>query len=62
MTQLYGAYMGDDADRHKWGYDKLALVEYLKKFGWSMVYPFDWREIEESDFARDWYIIGMEKR
>jgi len=60
MTQIHGAFMGDEADRHKWGFDKRSLTEYLEKFGWSQVKPFDWREIEGADIARDFYICGME--
>lgn len=29
MTNVYGAYMGDEADRHKWGFDWVSLRDYL---------------------------------
>jgi len=59
MTNVYGAYMGDEADRHKWGYDMPSLIDYLRNFDFT-VHPFDWRKIEGADIAKDWYIIGVE--
>ncbi len=59
MTNVYGAYMGDEADRHKWGYDAQSLREFLAD-NWKKVKPFDWRTIEGADIARDWYILGVE--
>lgn len=29
MTNVYGAYMGDEADRHKWGFDWTSLKQFL---------------------------------
>ena len=60
VTQLYGAYMGDEADRHRWGYDFESLYGYLKRFPFSVVTKFHWREIPGADIARDWWILGME--
>jgi ubiquinone/menaquinone biosynthesis C-methylase UbiE len=31
LTQLYGAYMGDDADRHAWGFDAQHLGSTLER-------------------------------
>jgi predicted SAM-dependent methyltransferase len=59
MTNLYGAYMGEEEDRHKWGYDPQSLEEYLKRWDWA-VKKFDFRPIEGADIAKDWYILGME--
>ena len=59
MTNIYGAYMGDEDDRHKWGYDVESLTQYLRKFDFS-VKNFDWRKIEGADIAQDWWIAGLE--
>jgi len=37
LTNLYGAYMGDEADRHKWGFTKSSLVATLQASGFSKV-------------------------
>ncbi len=60
MTNLYGAWMGDEADRHKWGYDRDSLREFLQQVPWRTVGMFDWRMIPGADIARDWWIAGME--
>lgn len=59
-VNMYGAYMGDEADRHKWSYCYESLKEYLEKWKWSKVDLFDYREIEGADIARDYWILGME--
>ena len=59
LTNIYGAYMGDEHDRHRWGYDTEYLTNYLKKWKWT-VKLFDWRPIEGADISRDWWILGME--
>lgn len=61
MTNVYGAYQGNEADRHKWGYDMVSLQTMLWRNGpWRRVCPFDWRAIEDADIAHDWWILGME--
>jgi SAM-dependent methyltransferase len=61
MTNLYGAYMGDEADRHKWGYGSLSLYQYLFQCApWKKAITFDHREIPGADIAKDWWILGME--
>lgn len=60
LFQLYGAYMGSEHDRHKWGGDMEYWYAYVGKFGWAKVKVFDWRVVEGADFARDYYIIGLE--
>src|SRR5215472_11982586 len=60
VTNLYGAYMGDEADRHKWGFTPETLEVELWQQKWQAVQPFDWRRIEGADIARDDWIIGME--
>ena len=60
VTNLYGAYMGDEADRHKWGFDTNSLMTFLQTVGWSRLDLFDWRHIPGADIAKDFWIIGAE--
>lgn len=61
LTNLYGAYMGREEDRHAWGYDEDYLEHYLiETADWTGIQDFDWREIEGADIARDWWILGVE--
>lgn len=61
VTNLYGAYMGDEADRHKWGFDSLSLHTTVNGSEvWRSVINFDWRPIPGASIAKDWWIIGME--
>lgn len=61
MTSIYGAYMGNDADCHHWGFDRDSLHEFLSRASqWSEVKLFDWRELEGASIARDFWIAGME--
>ncbi len=54
MTNVYGAYMGDEEDRHKFGYDPNSISEFLwSNAEWSGMGPFDWRTIPGADLARD---------
>lgn len=63
LTNVYGAYMGDEADRHKWGFDRPSLMGFLLECAeWELALPFDWREIPGADIARDWWILGVECR
>ena len=60
-ANMYGAYMGDEADRHRWGYSLDGMVDYLiKTADWSEIRPFDWRQIDGADIAKDWWILGVE--
>lgn len=61
LTNVYGAYMGDEESRHKWGFDPDHLFEFLSvKGAWTTIRLFDWRDIPGSDCARDFWITGME--
>lgn len=60
VTNLYGAYMGDEADRHKWGFDSASLMEFLVGASWEWVTAFDWREIPGAHIAKDFWILGAE--
>lgn len=60
-VNLYGAYMGNPADMHRWGYWQRTLkTELLGGADWSVVMPFNWRTIEGADICRDWWILGVE--
>jgi SAM-dependent methyltransferase len=62
MTNVYGAYMGDEADRHAWGFSGDGILDYLRATAnWSTVRTFDWRTIPGADIARDdRWIAGAE--
>jgi len=61
MTNVYGAYMDSEADRHKWGYDRTSLKEFLgNSVAWSEIKAFDWRILPGGDIARDYWILGVE--
>ncbi len=62
MVNTYGAYMGNDADTHKWGFSIDGLMRYLHStvIQWTKLKPFDWRAIPGADIARDWWIAGVE--
>lgn len=64
MTNLYGAFMGDDHDRHRWGYVPETLAQELMQSAtqcpWNRVGAFDWRVIPGANIARDWWVLGME--
>ena len=60
-VNLYGAYMDDEADRHKWGYGRDSLTETIAHAGpWNIVDLFNWREIEGANISKDWWILGIE--
>ena len=75
MVNLMGAYMGDEADRHKWHYTfgglkaelMIAVAEIQTVSGvgeWGAVKRFDWRKLPGmrvgADGVRDWWIMGVE--
>lgn len=60
MTNLYGAYMEDEADRHKWGYTYPSLCELLRSCGYLFPSRFDYRAITGADIAKDRWILGVE--
>lgn len=60
-VNLYGAYNGDQADTHKWLTTKKTLSLAVKSTApWSLVIPFDWREIPGASIAKDFWIQGLE--
>ena len=63
VINLYGAFMGDDADRHKFGYDGESLHRLLKVNAgvpWKDVHAFNWRPIPNADLARDFWVLSQE--
>jgi SAM-dependent methyltransferase len=61
VTNLYGAYMGNEADRHKWGFDSKSLVTFLSgELWWNNVSRFDFRQIPGASICQDWWILGVE--
>ncbi len=61
MTNVYGAYMDSEADRHRWGFDRVSLRMFLAESArWSDVRLFDWRVMPGADLARDWWVLAME--
>lgn len=60
MTNVYGAYMDNEADRHRWGFDFVSLRDLLYECGFSRIKPFDWRGIPGSSIARDWWVLAVE--
>jgi len=61
LVNVYGAYLGDEADRHKWSYTRQSLEEAIRGIGgWSCVCTFDHRPIEGADIARDWWILSVQ--
>lgn len=61
MVNCYGAYQGSEADRHKWGYSRVGLMDYLRKtLPGAAVGLFNWRAIDGADIARDWWIAAAE--
>lgn len=61
MTNVYGAYLGDDADRHKWGFDPGSLYATLQAAApWKEVKTLGWSDLPGASIARDWWILGLE--
>lgn len=66
MVNLYGAYMGDEMDRHKWGYTMPSLHKVMKEVGFRHIRPWSAGDpvvailSKGADIAQDWWILGME--
>jgi SAM-dependent methyltransferase len=60
MTNVYGAFRGDEADLHKWGFNRQSLEETICAAGFGTVEPFNNRKIPGADIVADWWILGME--
>lgn len=60
MINVYGAYMGDDRDRHRFGYTAVTLHQELRACPWGEVKEFNWRKVAGSDFAKAWWVLAWE--
>ncbi|SRR6266700_4304516 len=61
-VNLHGAWMGNEADLHRWSYHELSLSRKIRKAAiWRNVSRFDWRKIPGTDIAaQDWWICAIE--
>lgn len=61
-VNTYGAWMGNDSDRHKWLYTFESLRANLSKISdWSRLERYSWTDTECSKLiARDWWILGFQ--
>src|SRR5262245_25273364 len=60
-VNMYGAFMGDEQDRHRWSYTRQGLWEYLKGLApWKDVHVFNWRVLQGADMVSDWWYHGQE--
>jgi SAM-dependent methyltransferase len=61
VTNLYGAYMGSEDDRHKWGFDAESLGLFLHGCcDWSMLRYQPPVIPAGADIAHDFWILEME--
>ncbi len=61
MVNTYGAYRGQESDRHKWGTTPQSLADEIGKAGaWRSVTDFNNRPIPGMDVSRDWWITCIE--
>ena len=60
FVNLMGAYMGDDADRHKWHYSFDGLSALLKEIGWKQVSRLSPQIVPNADVTFDWWIMSVE--
>ena len=60
ITNVYGAYMGDEADRHKYGYTYQTLHSKLMGSGFKRPMKFQRRDVWGADIALDRWILAME--
>ena len=61
-VNTYGAYMGDEADRHRWGWCYRSLHTALQNSGdWKSVRRFNWEDTPPAaGLAKDWWVLAME--
>jgi predicted SAM-dependent methyltransferase len=60
LISIYGAWMGNDRDRHRFGFTGETLERELQACEWREVKPFDWRQIPGMSLARDFWILAYE--
>lgn len=57
---LYGAFMGDEADRHKFGFTAQTLAKTLRHVAdWSTIESFNGKQIQGSTISADWWILSQ---
>lgn len=60
-VNMWGAYMGDEADRHKWLWPYEGWVKQITQCAdWKRVGKFNFREIGHVRLSSDWWILGIE--
>lgn len=60
MTNIYGAYMDSEADRHKWGFVEGSLKGFLQACShWEWIDRFDWLPIAGADIAKADWVLGL---
>lgn len=61
FVNCYGAYQGEEGDRHRWGYTYRSLVNFMYQCcQWDRTKMFDYRAIPGSDYPRDWWMLALE--
>lgn len=61
ITSLYGAYMGSEEDRHKWGFTPASLGNFLWSHGpWKEITFGACKDIPGSSLPHDWWILEVE--
>jgi SAM-dependent methyltransferase len=69
MVNAYGAFQGEEGDRHRWGFSRTYLIDTISSVLNNVAYDcgnyqgcieFDWRDIPGADIAKDWWILGIE--
>ncbi len=63
-VNIFGAYQGEEQDRHRWSYDYASLQKLLKETlgedGTEVVKFFNWRGIPGASLAQDWWVLALE--
>jgi len=61
MVNTYGAYMGHEEDRHKFGFTAESLAEFIyKNATWKQIVSPIKRDPIGSSIAHDWWILEVE--
>jgi SAM-dependent methyltransferase len=61
MTNVYGAFRGDEESRHKWGFDSPSLLNFLSANGpWKSCLIQRSPDLPGSSFPHDWWILEAE--
>ena len=61
LVNLYGAYQGEETDRHRWNFVLETLIMELKEQDWESVRLLHPDRIPPgADIPFDWWILNME--